>query len=246
MRSYYYVLKNRKRSKIFIFTDSRGYEVTKLWNKKNPFSSYIGDLIKEFRVDYHICEYSSTTIIDFLYEYDRQLNKGKVFDFVIMHVGLVDFSPRPKSMAIDILKAKAQKIKHFRWDVNVFEKNICMPISTEIYNNEKLANLYDEFFLKNEIIPLINKIPNLIYIGCNPVLQDWRGNYWQDRPRDISQILMSYNKVMLEGLTDKEIINIEDWGRDEIKEFTVDNIHLNRKGYDQIFSELKKKLRVNK
>ena len=66
-RAYYYRCKNRKKKKIFIYTDSRGYEVSNLWNKKNPFSSYVGDLVKEYNVEYHICEYSSTTIIDFLY-----------------------------------------------------------------------------------------------------------------------------------------------------------------------------------
>ncbi|WP_260863429.1 hypothetical protein [Citrobacter sp. Marseille-Q6884] len=129
-----------------MFTDSRGYEVTNLWNKRNPFSSYVGDLIKEYNVEYHICEYASTTVIDFLYEYHKQINKGKSYDFVIMHIGLVDFSPRPKNMAINIIKTKSHKIKYMNWPLTLFEEHVNIPISKEIYNGEQLTNLYTHDF----------------------------------------------------------------------------------------------------
>lgn len=246
LRAGYYYVKNRGKPKLFVFTDSRGYEVTTLWNKRNPFSSYVGNVIKEFSVEYHICEYASTTIIDFLYEYNKQVKKGKSYDFVIMHAGLVDFSPRPKSMAINILKNKYHKIKSLNWDFSLFEQNVNNPVSTEIYNNEQLSNLYTQDFLEHEIIPLLEKIPNLIYIGCNQILSDWRGNYWQDRPRDINKVLMSYNMAMLTCLKDKYTINIAEWGENEIKNYTVDNIHLNQRGYNIITIELGKILRNKK
>ncbi|ANC41468.1 hypothetical protein A6V27_14370 [Hafnia alvei] len=72
-----YRFKNQKKPKMFIYTDSRGYEITKLWNKRNPFSSYVGELIKKYNVEYHICEQDSTTIIDFLYTYKKTFWKEK-------------------------------------------------------------------------------------------------------------------------------------------------------------------------
>jgi len=238
-RAYYYRCKNRKKKKIFIYTDSRGYEVSNLWNKKNPFSSYVGDLVKEYNVEYHICEYSSTTIIDFLYEYYGEGTRGKKYDYVIAHVGLVDFSPRPRSMANDIIKSKSHKIKFFKWDLRMFDKYLEREISSEIYNGELLSNLYDCEFLKNEIIPLLQNIPNLIYIGCNPIISNWRGNYWQDRPKDINRILMAYNSVMLTELKEKKVVDIKDWNECDIRNYTVDNIHLNREGYNKITLNLK-------
>lgn len=240
MRSLYYKAKNKKQKKVFVFTDSRGYEVSCLWNKKNPFSSYVGELIKKYNVEYHICEYSSTTIIDFLFEYERKIKEGKNYDFVVAHIGLVDFSPRPHSMAVNIIKAKAHKIKYLGWDVEKFERYIEIPVSKEIYNGETLSNIYSKSFLKHNVIPRLVKIPGLIYIGCNSVLSNWRGNYWQDRPKDLSNILMDYNAIMLENLNMKNIVNIEQWNEIDIKKYTVDNIHLNYAGYEIISKELDK------
>lgn len=238
IRSFYYKFKNTKKRKIFVFTDSRGYEVSNLWNKKNPFSSYVGELIKRYNVEYHVCEYSSTTIIDFLYDYERQIERGKKYDFVVAHIGLVDFSPRPYSMAIDIIEAKSHKIKYLGWDLSEIKRYIDIPVSKEIYNGEKLSNLYSKSFLTNNIIPRLLDIPHLIYIGCNPVLYNWRGNYWQNRPQELSSILMDYNALMLQELKEKSIVNIEAWGEKEIKDYTVDNIHLNNNGYKVISEKL--------
>ncbi|ENB5758509.1 hypothetical protein OM275_21950 [Escherichia albertii] len=238
-RVFYYKIKNRKKKTIFIYTDSRGYEVSSLWNKKNPFSSYVGDLMKEYYVEHHICEYSSTTIIDFLYEYYRKTTNGKKYDYVIAHVGLVDFSPRPRSMAMEIVKNKSHKINFLKWDLKLFNEHLKKEISSEVYNGESLSNLYDREFLKRKIIPLLQNIPNLIYIGCNPIISDWRGNYWQDRPKDISNILMEYNDLMLHELKGKEFVDIKNWNESDIKKYTVDNIHLNRLGYDVITLKLK-------
>lgn len=238
IRSLYYKIKNKNKMKIFVFTDSRGYEVSNLWNKRNPFSSYVGDLIKKFNVEYHICEYSSTTIIDFLFEYERKVKEGKNYDFVVAHIGLVDFSPRPYSMAVNIIKMKAHKIKYLNWSIEEIESHIKIPVSNEIYNKERLSNIYSKSFLINNVIPRLVQIPRLIYIGCNPVLSNWRGNYWQDRPQDLSSTLMDYNALMLAMLNEKNIVNIEGWGEKEIKNYTVDNIHLNCEGYRVISKKL--------
>ncbi len=140
---------------------------------------------------------------------------------------------------MEIVKNKSHKINFLKWDLKLFNEHLKKEISSEVYNGESLSNLYDREFLKRKIIPLLQNIPNLIYIGCNPIISDWRGNYWQDRPKDISNILMEYNDLMLHELKGKEFVDIKNWNESDIKKYTVDNIHLNRLGYDVITLKLK-------
>ena len=76
----YYKLKNRDSKKILIYTDSRGIEITKTYNRKNPFSSYIGFFMKHYIVDFVIMPKSHTTLIDFLYEWESKYKKIKKND----------------------------------------------------------------------------------------------------------------------------------------------------------------------
>lgn len=241
IRSIYYRIKNNKKKRVFIFTDSRGYEVTNPWNKKNPFSSYIGNLIKKYNVEYHICEESSTTIIDFLYQYQNQMKKGKQYDIVIAQIGLVDFSPRPKNMLKKIIKKKKNKINYLGLDINYFYSHLNEDFFKEIYYNEKLSNLYSIDYFESNIIPLLLAINNFIYIGCNPILHNWRGNYWKDRPKDIN-IILDYSKLLENYLPPQNVISLLNWNEEEIMKRTVDNIHLNKYGYIYLDDILKRKI----
>lgn len=237
IKYYFYKIKNRKKEKILVYTDSRGYEVTTLWNKRNPFSSYVGKLIKTYNVEYHICEHDSTTIIDFLYEYGKKIEKGNKYDYVIGHIGLVDFSPRPYSMAKNIIDNKKHKIRYLGWDPNLFYAYIKKAISPEIYNSESLSNLYSLEFFQTNVLNKLEQIDNFIYIGCNNILSNWRGNYWQDRPKDIN-IIMKYMDIVQNSKINGHIISIDSWGEREIKKYTVDNIHLNKCGYDVLYPQI--------
>lgn len=241
IRSIYFRIKNNKKKKIFVFTDSRGYEVTNPWNKKNPFSSYIGNLIKNYNVEYHICEESSTTIIDFLYSYQTQIKKGKKYDIVIAQVGLVDFSPRPKNMLKKIIDKKNNKIKNINLDINYFYNRLNDNIFDEIYYNEELSNLYSINYFESNIIPLLLSINNFIYIGCNPILHNWKGNYWKNRPKDIN-IILDYSKLLENCLPSQNVISLLNWNEKEIMKRTVDNIHLNKYGYIYLDDILKEKI----
>ncbi|EPP1664202.1 hypothetical protein ACUMKS_002197 [Proteus mirabilis] len=241
IKNIYYRIKNHNKKKIFIFTDSRGYEVTKPWNKKNPFSSYIGSLIKKYNVEYHICEESSTTIIDFLYSYQNQIKKGKQYDIIIAQIGLVDFSPRPKTMLKTIIEKKKNKINDLNLDINYFYNRLNNDVFEEIYYNEELSNLYSLDYFKSNIIPLLLSINNFIYIGCNPILHNWKGNYWKNRPRDIN-IILDYSKLLESHLSPQNVISLLNWNEKEIMKRTVDNIHLNKYGYIYLDKILKKKI----
>ncbi|WP_133178849.1 hypothetical protein [Shewanella decolorationis] len=107
------------------------------------------------------------------------------------------------------------------------------------YEGEKTLQFMSIDFLNNEIIPELKKINNLIYIGINPVLHDWIGNYWRARPSCIN-LQLNQNELMMKELT--HFISLSDWSAQEIKLYTVDNVHYNKKGLEYIGSEVLKRM----
>jgi len=221
-------LKNHNKKTMLIYTDSRGFEISKIYNKKNPFSSYVYDLMKIYNVTYKIAPKSRTTIIDFLYYYE---NLNQQFDYVLLHLGTVDFSPRPKDMLKKIYNEKKEEINSL-FTKEELEKNLTRIMS---YNHEALEAFYDIETLKNSVIPRLLKINNMIFIGSNRVLLDWNGNYQKERPKNINMI-MRYNTELKNHL--KHYIDLSKWEESEIKKFTVDNIHLNREGFNFLLKKI--------
>lgn len=223
--------KNLKRKKILIYTDSRGYNVISKWGK-NPFESYILRLCFNYRTDYFICKEKFTTIVDFLILYDRiRLNK---YDAVILHCGIVDFSPRPLS---NISKVKESKVLSQRFN-DLFLKNEIHYQSNlgNLYAGEETNTLYSIEYLMEEIIPKLCEIPNLIWINSNHFVKGWEGNYVKGRPENIDQIVSSFDHVLEESLNNK--INLKTWSDADIKMYTIDNIHFTKKGFIKLGDEL--------
>lgn len=234
MRDYINKCANKGKPKLLIFTDSRGYEVTKAWNRKSAYSSYVGHLAKDFDVDYVICPEFSTTIVDFLYEYQQRCEQGKSYDAVIAHVGVVDFSPRPVTMLNDMMAAKGHKLASLfdsEFDLTAYHQDAFLTL----YDGKPVKNFYPTSYLIEHVIPALKRIDNLVMIGCSPVVEHWRGNYWRDRPHNMNMIL-DYSAMM-----QKEIFNFVDismWDEQQVKTFTVDNIHLNAAGFEVVYEAL--------
>ena len=224
--SYYYKVKNQKKKKILIYTDSRGFEISSIKNRKNPFGSYIGYFINNYNVDYYLCREKHTTIIDFLHLFHK--NKKK-YDYIILQLGVVDFSPRPKSMVRPIYNFKRKKVKNI-FDIKTIEDHL-RTTSTDYYAGEETLSLYSLTMAEKYILPELLKIDNLIWIGCNKVLPDWDGNYPRKRP-DNMYVIEDYTQLFHNNL--KYSINILDWDEEEIKEYTCDNIHLTVKGMEYL------------
>lgn len=106
IRLTYFKFKNINKKKVFIFTDSRGFDVTKTTHKNNPFSLYTKHFIKNYNTDVFVCPEKTTTIYDFLEYY---YNSKKNYDFVLAHIGVVDFAPRTLSQTKKILNQKKTK-----------------------------------------------------------------------------------------------------------------------------------------
>ena len=229
-----YQLKNHKKPKILIYTDSRGFEITKAINRKAPFQSYVNTLIKNYNCEFYICPEKHTTFYDFF----NVLNDKNLDNYskIICHIGVVDFSPRGSKTVPEILNLKENKIlSQFG---NNFLKNLRAEANYEItYYGDQTKSLLGKNQLK-ELAAKLNLIPNLIWISCNPVLLDWNGNYFRKRPRNIN-IVNEYSKDLLE-LLDKniDVINLTNLSKSEIKELTCDNIHFSPKGMEYISKKI--------
>lgn len=228
-----------KAKKICIYTDSRGFYVNKWYCKKNPLLSYIKILANTYYVDYHLCKYKHTTLLDFLYDYESMLEHKK-YDVIILHLGVVDFSPRPLSQANEVLGLKKSRLQ------NIFSsdslRNLAPWEYAERYNGEITASLYSKEFLKDFIVRKINNLnARVIWIGVNQILTDWNGNYDKERPANINNIL-DYQQIIDENFYG-ELISLCEWKDEDIKRYTVDNIHLSIEGFKHLANLINHRLR---
>ena len=81
----------------------------------------------------------------------------------------------------------------------------------------------------------LKPIKNLIWIGCNHILPDWRGSYWKERPKDLA-VLTEYSRVF-ENILDN-VISLQGWSEDDVKKLTSDNIHPNQFGFELLRGEI--------
>ncbi|QYK03919.1 hypothetical protein [Shewanella zhangzhouensis] len=217
----------KKRKKVLLYTDSRGTEIDSFYKQRNPYFSYI-KYLKNYEVVYKFCPHKFTSILDFLDYYN---NSDEVFDFVILHCGIVDFAPRPLSSYHSMLETKYSYLVKRNW-LQYFlnrEDFLCD------YEDEKTLQFMTLEFLENKIVPELQKINGLIYVGVNRVLENWDGNYWRKRPSCINQQLVQDQLIM-----SKVPISIDfcDWSDDDIKKYTVDNVHYNGHGLEHIGEQL--------
>jgi len=244
VNSYYRVKfklsKNKKR--VLLYTDSRGFLVDCFLCNKTPRKSYIDMLSKEFKIDYQLCTKKHTTILDFLEYIDNQdISK---YSSIVLHLGIVDFSPRPLSQLSMVYDNKNEIVN------KIFPKEHMIPNYYEdIYQGEKTFSLYNLDFFENIILKKVNEISKqtkIVWLGLNNVDVNWNGNYLKTRPLNINNILNYQNKI-LEYLDENET-NIKYIDIDEIKDFnlkehTLDNMHLSEDGFRLFYKILLEELK---
>jgi hypothetical protein len=226
---------NFRKPKILFYTDSRGYNILSK-SGKNPLHSYIKFFLTQYQIDYFICPQKHTTIPDFLLKYEEL--KARDYDFVVMHCGVVDFSPRPISNLRWVLESKSGN-KYFRMSGQEYSGYYESP-SAVLYNKEKTINLYSSDFLQEIILPDLLKIRNLIWINSNFVVPGWEGNYEKGRPKNINQFLRAFDLIMKKNLT--HTVDLKSWDHNQIMRFTLDNIHFNKIGFQEVSKLLKQKI----
>ncbi len=233
IRVKFFQLKNANKKKVLVYTDSRGHEITKLYNKHNPFSSYAKYLIKTYCAEVYICPEKHTTLFDFLYFIEQN---QKQYDYVVLHVGVVDFAPRPISQLASILKLKAEKISTI-FGASTLHNLEQFEGYDVLYNDEKTSSIVPSFLL-DKIAPKLSEIQNLIWINCNPVLSDWDGNYNKKRPANTNMVQQKSLDLQAQ-IKDVKTIDLTGWERDEIIKYTCDNVHLTQAGMIYIENNIK-------
>jgi hypothetical protein len=231
----FYYLKNSNKPKVLIYTDSRGFEISKMYNRKSPFNSYSNYFIKNYRCDVDICPEKHTTFFDFFDKINRKDLSN--YKHIICHIGVVDFSPRPVSEINNIFKLKKRKIINV-FGVDFYKKLIVSPHYETEYLGEKTGSIIHENNIPR-IAEELNKLENLIWISCNPVINEWKGNYTRERPKNIN-IVNEKSKSILSNLLDKiNVIDFTDFSKDDVMKYTCDNIHLSPKGMSFLEQEIK-------
>jgi hypothetical protein len=228
----FYKIKNVKKKKILIYTDSRGFNLLNKEWKSSLFNTYAWELVKKYNCTLQICKHKHTTFYDF-FDY---VEKNKLYkdNLIICHIGVVDFSPRKQTQIKEILKLKNQKI------LDVFCKDSDALLKPYIYKvkylDEFTSSLVDLEKVKF-ISKKLSKYSNLIWINSNPIIENWLGNYWRKRPSNMNEILKIQKKIEV-----KNTIDISSWNDKMIKKYTIDNIHFNNQGMKYILNQITKKI----
>ena len=192
----------------------------------------MGYFIKNYNVDYFICPLEHTTTLDFLDLY----NKHDRYDHIILHTGVVDFSPRPISK-LNLLIHNKKRIYYKFFQKHSAEKHLINHYDEKYKNDEYTNSLYSLRMAKDRILPQLHHMENLIWIGCNRVIRGWDGNYPGERPINMD-VIQHYNAQFLKNIDNT--VDISKWTNDEIMKYTCDNIHLTKAGMDYIKKEIVK------
>lgn len=214
---------------LLIYTDSRGFLVNCYFCNKTPYKSYIDALSEQYNIEYQLCPYKHTTTLDFLkFIKKRDLKK---YSKILLHIGIVDYSPRPLSQ-MNLVYKKKKKIAN-----ELFHKLEMLPNYYEsIYEGETTFSLYTLKYLEmilNELIQISKSTP-ILWLGVNKIDLNWNGNYPKQRPTNIN-IILEYQNYIKNYLKENSINSIDYIDIDEVNNFelykhTIDNMHLTTDG----------------
>lgn len=250
-----------KKMKLLVFTDSRGQH--KPAGQTYPIFGERLASDEDFDVDLFLCPMKWTTTLDFLEQFPLQRLKG--YDAVILYTGIVDWSPRPATSAMQDLYNNQTVSNEGNLHLNTHDyskkivnnkKSIFDAVFGEgsmrdyfskpfpiTYEGERTINMYSLEMARNALLPRLCEIPNLIFISSNRLVQGWNGNYHRKRPENIS-ITHRYSDLFCEELArNAHVIDLREWTPDDIKEMTCDNMHLTKQGSDYIYHNIIKILR---
>jgi|GEM_PF-4056258 len=220
-------LRNYKKEKVLFFTDSRGFLVGSFISYKNGFRSPLSNYLhKNFCVDHRIDKYQPTTYLDFLRDYsDQDLEKYK---YIILILGVVDFSPRNATDAATIRETKLSSIctnlsrgssfldLEVRWDGG----------ATDSIINHDIIGL-----LKERLGKYRGKI---IVVNTGFVETEWAGSYWRSRPKNMNAFLARERKFSSDISNNViDVFNIAP------SLYTIDNIHYSAEGFQILLDKLK-------
>jgi hypothetical protein len=230
---FFYRIKNRNRERVLVFSDSRGFDIVKRETRFNPFNGYAGLLIKKYNVHYSICPERPTTIIDFLKRHEGKCNN---YDFIVLHAGIVDFSPRHRSVAKKLIYEQKPYDRIFGKDNMMTHLGGNLGVE---YEGEQTINMFSLEMAEKFLIPRLAKMNNLIWIGCNNFVDGWEGNYFKPRPKNI-KLVEEYSRLFARSLPN--CVDLSDWDENAVMLYTCDNLHLTKAGHEELYRRIDNKI----
>ena len=243
--------------KVLIFTDSRGQHKGTFQNKK-IFTEKLYEYFtkKNISCDLMLCPFKWTSTLDFIQCVEENHLNPNIYDYIILYTGIVEYSPRPLSNFCDAYYKSNEKISFNRLILNrppriinnkrnFFKKffgedNLNVKNYNIYYKGENTRSLISKDMHEKYVIPYLEKFNNkLIFINSNKIVKGWEGNYIlknpYGRPKNIN-IIEEYSKINCNKF--KNIINLLSWSDEDIKKYTVDNMHLSYEGSEYIYNKI--------
>ena len=247
------------KKRILIFTDSRGQHKP-IGSTHATFTERLAN-IADLDVDFFVCPMKWTTTLDFL----QYFNGARLaqYDHVILYTGIVEWSPRRAQSALNDLydnqttaneenlslnsRDYSKKIVNNKKSIfdrvfgeGAMREHLSRPLET-IYDGQHTINMYGLDMARDKLLPILAKIPNLIFITANRFAPDWEGDYKRGRPANIS-ITEQNSDLFATELANAGIplIDLREWSLDDVKIYTCDNIHLTEHGSNYIYERLVK------
>jgi hypothetical protein len=243
--------------KILIFTDSRGQHKASFNNKK-IFTEKLYEYFtkKNISCDIMLCPFKWTSTIDFIQCIEENNLNPDIYDYIILYTGVVEYSPRPLSNFIDayyknndiisfnkLILNKSSRIANNKRNffIKFFSKNDLNFKNYNIYyKGENTRSLISIDMHKKVVIPYLQKYNNkLIFINSNKIVKGWEGNYINinpyGRPKNIN-IIHEYANINKDKFSN--IVDLLSWNENDVKNYTIDNMHLTYEGSEYIFNKI--------
>ncbi len=226
--------RNRRKPRVLIYADSRGTNVTGPLGK-SVFRTYVSGLMRSYCVFPVILPHRHTTLLDFLNFWDADAGR---YDAVVLHCGIVDFSPRPASGIPAIVAAKSSDPGYpelFRANAGYYQTE-----AGPRYEGEPTTTLYSPGYLEESLLPRLRAIPNLVWVTTNDFVPGWDGNYRRGRPLDIGSRIADFEAPVRQAL--RHIVDLHAWSHADVQRFTIDNVHFTSLGFETVTALVRSRL----
>ena len=248
------------KKRVLIYTDSRGQHIPR---GQPAYEIFANRLAQDDDLDAKVvlCPMKWTTTVDFLDYYEN--HKDGNYDHVLLHTGIVDWSPRPQPSAINDLynntatanlgneglntRDYSRKIinnKKASFNALFGEKAMLDHLGHDFgvdYEGQPTINMYSLAMAERSLLPRLAEIPNLTFINSNRFVPGWEGDYTRGRPANIA-ITEKYSELFRDALGADRMIDLLAWSSEEVMRYTCDNIHFNMEGSEFLYREIRRRL----
>lgn len=249
--------------KLLIYADSRGQHTPR---GEVPYEIFTTKLANHPAVDAQVflCPMKWTTTVDFLDMLEKY--PPEAFDHVLLHTGIVEWSPRPQVSAINDLYNNPKPVNLDNLSLNtreygrkvinnkkpsfdnIFTEDAMLAhLATDFgveYEGHPTVNMYSLEMAEQSLLPRLAEIENLIFINSNRFVRGWEGDFARGRPKNIA-LTEKYSSLFRDFLGPERVIDLLEWSDVDIKRYTCDNIHFTRAGSEFLYEKIAQRMKLD-